>query len=66
MRPEATKWRSYILESLRKRDMSTFWRMSPKVICQIPNTAAARVETTHDGLSVETRRGYYTPDASDR
>ena len=27
---------------------------------------AVRVETTHDGLSVETRRGYYAPDAADR
>ena len=30
------------------------------------NYHVVRVETTHDGLSVETRRGYYTPNASDR
>lgn len=30
------------------------------------NYHVVRVETTHDGRSVETRRGYYTPDASGR
>ena len=29
------------------------------------NYHVVRVETTHDGLSVETRRGYYTPPATD-